>query len=169
MITKSKIKILLIIASTLILLLTLTGCIGSSTDETQIKQIAKNIEKAIEKKNVDLFMENVSYNYSDEDGGTYDNHINNLPENIISQVELAEAIVEPVSILKIVVDVSIPKNDLVLADIYATGKMEITISLKMCIIGCVPIPWVDAEESREFDIDFIKEDEEWKIISLIET
>jgi len=38
-------------------------------------------------------MENVSYNYSDEDGGTYDNHINNLPENIISQVELAEAIV----------------------------------------------------------------------------
>ena len=73
-------------------------------------------------------MENISYNYSDEDGGTYDNHVNNFPENIISQVELAEAIVEPVSILKIVVDVSIPKNDLVLADIYATGKMEITIS-----------------------------------------
>jgi len=165
---KNKIKILMIISS-LFLFLLLTGCLGLSTDETQIKQIAKNIEKAIEKKNVDLFMENVSYNYSDEDGGTYDNHINNLPENIISQVELAEAIVEPVSILKIVVDVSISKNDLVLADIYATGKMEITISLKMCIIGCVPIPWVDAEESREFDIDFIKEDEEWKIISLIET
>ena len=148
--------------------LLLTGCFGLSTDETQIKQIAKNVEKAIEKKDVDLFMENVSYNYSDEDGGTYDNHINNLPENIISQMELAEALVEPISFLKIVVDVSIPKGDLVLADIYATGKMEINISVKMCVIGCIPIPWVDAEESTEYDVDFIKEDEEWKIISLTE-
>ena len=164
---KNKIKVLMIVSS-LFLFLLLSGCLGLSTDETQIKQIGKNIEKAIEKKNVDLFMEDISYNYSDEDGGTYDNHINNFPENIIFQVELAEDLVKPVSILKIVVDVSIPKSDLVLADIYATGKMEITISLKMCIIGCVPIPWVDAEESREFDIDFIKEDEEWKIISLVE-
>ena len=164
---KNKIKVLMIVSS-LFLFLLLSGCLGLSTDETQIKQIGKNIEKAIEKKNVDLFMEDISYNYSDEDGGTYDNHINNFPENIIFQVELAEDLVKPVSILKIVVDVSISKSDLVLADIYATGKMEITISLKMCIIGCVPIPWVDAEESREFDIDFIKEDEEWKIISLVE-
>lgn len=164
---KNKIKILMMVSSLFLLLLS-TGCLGLSTDEIRIKQIAKNVEKAIEKKDVDLFMENISYNYSDEDGGTYDNHINNFPENIIFQVELAEAIIEPVSILKIVVDVSIPKGDLVLADIYAIGKMEITISLKMCIIGCVPIPWVDIEESREFDIDFIKEDEDWKIISLVE-
>ena len=164
---KNKIKILMVVSG-LFLFLLLVGCLGLSSDETRIEQIAKNIEKAIKEKDVDLFMENISYNYSDDAGGTYDNHINNFLENIISQVELAEALVLPVSILKIVVDVSIPKSDLVLADIYATGKMEVTISLKMCLIGCVPIPWVDTEEIREFDINFIKENEEWKIISLVE-
>jgi len=44
---KNKIKISMIVSS---LFLFLTGCFGLSTDETQIKQIAKNIEKAIEKK-----------------------------------------------------------------------------------------------------------------------
>jgi preprotein translocase subunit SecG len=53
-----------VITISLFLLLTMVGCLFSSTDETQIKQIAKNIEKAIEKKNVNLFMENISYNYS---------------------------------------------------------------------------------------------------------
>lgn len=60
MFIKNKIKILLIL-STLFLSLSLVGCIGSS-DKVQITQIAKNIEKAIEKKDVDLFMENISYN-----------------------------------------------------------------------------------------------------------
>jgi len=32
----------------------------------------------------------------------------------------------------------------------------------------VPISWVDTEEIREFDINFIKEEDEWKIISLVE-
>ena len=105
------------IVNGLFLFLLLVGCLGLSTDETQIEQIAKNIEKAIKEKDVDLFMENISYNYSDDASGTYDNHINNFLENIISQVELAEALVEPFSTLKIVVDVSIPKSDLVLADI----------------------------------------------------
>ncbi|GAI87617.1 unnamed protein product, partial [marine sediment metagenome] len=57
----------------------------AGTDETQIMQIAKNIEEAIKEKDVDLFMDNISYDYSDSDGGTYDNHINNLPEEIISK------------------------------------------------------------------------------------
>jgi len=56
---KNKIKILMIVIS-LFLFLLLVGCLGLSTDETQIKQIGKNIEKAIEKKDVDLFMENIS-------------------------------------------------------------------------------------------------------------
>jgi len=83
---KNKTKILAAITG-IFLLLSLTGCIGSSPDEAQIMQIAKNIEKAIEKKNVDLFMENVSYNYSDTEGGTYENHINNLPGEIFTKIE----------------------------------------------------------------------------------
>ena len=167
MITKSKIKILLIIASTLLLLLSLTGCIGSSTDETQIKQIAKNIEKAIEKKNVDLFMENVSYNYSDEDGGTYDNHINGLPEEIFSKIEEAEDLADILSIFKIEPKVTIPESDLVLADIYASGKMTIKISLKACVLWSLAC-YTLYNENTEYAVDFIKEDEEWKIISLSE-
>jgi len=55
------------------------------------------------------------------------------------------------------------------AEQYASGKMEIKFSLKICFIGCIPIPRIDAEESIEYNVDFIKEDDEWKIISLIET
>ena len=164
---KNKIKTLLITASTLLLLLSLTGCIGSSTDETQIKQIAENIEKAIEKKDVDLFMQNISYDYSDSNGGTYDNHINGLPEEIFSKIEKAEDLVDPFSfLLEILADVSIPKSDLVFADIYASGKMEIKISLKACVF--LYLCKILYKENIEYNIDFIKEDDNWKIISLTE-
>lgn len=149
----------------------MTGCLGISTDETQIKQIAKNIEKAIEKKDIDLFMENISYNYSDEDGGTYDNHINGLPEDIISQIELADSLASSVyDNLKVVTDVTI-SNLTVVEEQYASGKMEIEFSLKICLVDgffCAPVPWVDAEEITEYAVDFIKEDDNWKIILLEE-
>ena len=163
---KNKIKILMIMSSLFCFLL-LTGCLGLSTDGTQINQIGKNIEKAIEKKNVDLFMENISYDYSDSDGGTYDNHINGLPEDIISKIEDAENLTDILSIFKIEPKVTIPESDLVLADIYASGKMTIKISLKVCIfwsLACYTL----YNESTEYNVDFIKEDEEWKIISLSE-
>jgi hypothetical protein len=147
-------------------LLFLTGCLTSSIDETQIKQIAKNIEEAIEKKNVNLFMENISYNYSDPDSGTYDNHINHLPEELFLKIEEAEDLADVFSILKIEVKVIIPESDLVLTDIYASGKMTIKISLKACILWVVCTDLYN--ENIEYDIDFIKEDDDWKIISLIE-
>jgi len=162
MVIKNKIYILLIL-NTLLLFLLLTGCIGSPADEIQIMQIAKNIEK----KDVDLFMENVSYNYSDTEGGTYDNHINNLPEEIFSKIEDAENLVDIFSIFKIEVKVLIPESDIIVTDIYATGKMEIKISLKGCVLWVVCTDLYN--ENIEYAVDFIKEDDEWKIISLIET
>ncbi len=165
MITKSKLKIFFIMISILVILF-LTGCLGLSTDETQIKQIAKNIEKAIKKKDVDLFMENISYNYSDDAGGTYDNHINGLPEEIFSKIEEAEDLADILSIFKIEAKVSIPESDLVLADIYASGKMTIKISLKACIFWVVCTDLYN--ENIEYNVNFIKEDDEWKIISLTE-
>ena len=154
-----------VITISLFLLLTLAGCLFSSTDETQIKQIAKNIEKAIEKKDVDLFMENISYNYSDDDGGTYDNHINNLPEDLISKVELVETLLDPIPGLKVVTNVSV--YGLIITDPYATGEMKIAISLKLCLIFCTTFPGTDDEEIK-YNIDFQKEDNEWKIIFLSE-
>ena len=132
MINKSKIKILSIMI-TILVSLSLVGCLGLSTDNTQITQIAKNIEEAIKEKDVDLFMENVSYNYSDTDGGTYDNHINGFPEEIFSKLEDAEDLVDIFSMFKIEQKVTIPESDIVITDIYATGKMEIKISLKACV------------------------------------
>ena len=171
MFTKNKTKVLAIIISIFLLSSLLTGCLGISTEETQIKQIAKNIEKAIEKKDIDLFMENISYNYSDEDGGTYDNHINGLPEDIISQIELADSLASSVyDNLKVVTDVTI-SNLTVVEEQYASGKMEIEFSLKICLVDgffCAPVPWVDAEEITEYAVDFIKEDDNWKIILLEE-
>jgi len=162
---KNNLRFLTIIIGIMILL-SLVGCIGTSTDETQIEQIAKNIEKAIEKKDVDLFIENISNDYSDSDGGTYDNHINNLPEEIFSKIEDAEDLVDIFSMFKIEQKVTIPESDIDVADIYASGKMEIKISLKACIawIFCTIL----YNETTEYDVDFIKEDEDWKIISLEE-
>jgi len=163
--SKDKIKVSIIIIGIFLFLLS-AGCLFSSTDATKIEQIGKNIDNAIEEKDVDLFMENVSFDYSGLDGGTYDNHINNLPENIISQMELAEDLIGSIPGLKIVVDVSIPENDLIIAETYATGKMEINISLKACVAWVVCTTLYN--ESIEYNVDFIKEDDDWKIISMIE-
>ena len=165
MMIKNRIKIFIIL-STLFLSLLLTGCIGSSTDETQITQIAKNIEKAIEEKDVDLFMENISYNYSDTEGGTYDNHINNLPEEIFLKIEDAEDLVDFFSMFKIKQKVTIPEDDIIVTDIYATGEMEIKISLKGCILWVICTDLYN--ETTEYNVDFIKEEDNWKIISMEE-
>ena len=155
------------IVISLFLFLLLVGCLGLSTDETQIKQIAENIEKAIEKKDVDLFMQNISYDYSDSNGGSYNNHINGLPEEIFSKIEEAEDLVDILSsVLKIEAKVTIPESDLVLADIYASGKMTIKISLKACLAWVICTDLYN--ENIEYNVDFIKENDEWKIISMIE-
>jgi len=166
MIVKKRIKILSIIII-LLIVLSLAGCKSSGTDQAQISQIAKNIEKAIEKKEVDLFMENISYNYSDSNGGTYDNHINGLPEEIFLNIEENEDLVDGIfSIFKIEQKVTIPENDIVVTDIYATGKMEIKISLEGCIFWVICTDLYN--ETTEYDADFIKEDDDWKIISMEE-
>ena len=171
MFAQNKVKISALMIGLFIVLL-LVGCITSSSNNAKIIQIGKNIEKAIKKKDVNLFMENVSFDYFDSNDGTYNNHINYLPEGIIFQMELAEAFANSVSgWLKITTDVSI-SNLAVAEEQYASGKMKTAFSLKVCFFCgsvCVPIPGVDANESIEYNVDFIKEDDdEWKIISMIE-
>jgi len=150
----------------LFLILSLAGCIGSSTDKAQIGQIAEDIEDAIKEEDVDLFMESISYNYSDSEGGTYDNHVNNLPEEIFSKIDDAEDLVDFFSILKIEIKVTIPESDLVITDIYASGKLNIEISLKACILWTLCTTLYN--ENIEYDVDFQKEDGDWQIISMIE-
>jgi len=166
MFTKKKMKALSIIIS-LLVIFSLSGCKSTGTDETQITKIDKNIEEAIKEKDVDLFMENISYNYSDTEGGTYDNHINYLPEEIFSKIEDAEDLVDIFSMFKIEQKVTIPESDIVVTDIYANGKMEIKISLKGCIFWVVCTDLYN--ENINYNVDFIKEEEDnWKIISMLE-
>lgn len=162
MFAKNRTKITIITIS-LFLLLTLAGCLFSSTDETKIEQIGKNIENAIKDKDVDLFMENISFDYSDPNGGTYDNHINYLPEETFSRIGLIETLLDSVPGLQIIINASI--YDLIITELYATGKMKINISLKLW--GVFSFPGTD-DENIEYNVDFIKEDDNWKIISLAE-
>jgi len=162
---KNTIRILTIIVG-IFLLLFLVGCKSAGTDKAQIAKIAKNIEEAIKEKDVDLFMENISYNYSDTEGGTYDNHINNLPEEIFSKIEDAEDLVDIFSMFKIEQNVTIPESDIIVNDIYATGKMEIKISLEGCLFWVICTDLYN--ENINYNVNFIKEDDDWKIISLEE-
>jgi len=162
MFTENRTKIT-IITICLFLLLTLAGCLFSSTDATKIEQIGKNIENAIKEKDVDLFMENVSFDYSDPNGGTYDNHINYLPEETFSRIGLIETLLDSVPGLQIVINVSI--YNLIITEPYATGKMKINISLKLW--GVFSFPGTD-DENIEHNVDFVKEDDDWRIISLTE-
>lgn len=165
MLFKNK-NLLLILISVLFLIMLLAGCNTLSSDKELIKKIATNIQKALEEKDVDLFMENISSNYSDEEGGTYDNHINSLPEQLISQIQDAEDLIGNFPLLKIETKVTIPEADLTILDTLATGKMKIEITLKACVA------WVICSDlyhdNIEYNVDFIKEDEDWKIISLAE-
>jgi len=165
MVTKKRMKILSIIIS-LLVIFSLAGCKSAGTDEVQIGQIAENIEEAIEEKDEDLFMESISYNYSDTEGGTYDNYINDLPEEIFSKIEDAEDLIDAFSILKIEIKVTIPESDLAITDIYASGKMNIKISLEACIfwVMCTDL----YNENIKYNVDFQKEDDDWKIISMEE-
>jgi hypothetical protein len=161
---KNSIKIVVLVAGLMVVLL-LVGCFGNNSDEIKITEISKNIEKALEEKDTDLFMENISADYSDSNGGAYNNHIHNLPENLFAQIGLVETLLGPVPGLKVITSVSI--TDLIITEPYASGKMKITISLKWCLIFCTTFPGTD-DKLIEYNVDFIKEDDDWKIISMIE-
>jgi len=161
---KYKIKKLFIISCAFFCILTLTGCFGSSSDEILISKIGKNIEEAIKEKDVDLFMDNISEDYSDPNGGTYENHINNLPEEIFLNIEENEDLVDNFFIFKIEPEVLLPEDDIIVTDDYATGKIEIKIILKVCVVFCNDI----YNETTEYSVDFQKDDGEWKIVSMIE-
>src|SRR4030043_1953387 len=98
-------KIMVLIVGLIVVFL-LVGCAGNNSDKIKISEMSKNIEEALKEKDADLFMENISSNYSDPNGGTYDNHIHNLPENLFAQIELVENLLDPILGLKVMTEVS---------------------------------------------------------------
>jgi len=166
---KKCIKILITIIS-LSLILLFTGCniwesITSATDNAKILQIGENIGIALQQKDVSLFMQNISYSYSDADGNDF-NTVDSIAEELISQVEEIETLAADSLIKDVAVDVGI--NDLVLAELYANGEMEISISIKY--FNYIPTFWPNDNYPKIilFNVDFQKNSSEWEITSMEE-
>jgi len=170
MFAKNRIKITIItITISLCLVLPLAGCsiwesITSATDNAKILQIGENIGTALQQKDVGLFTQNISYNYSDSDGNNFST-IDSMAEELIYQVEEIEELAVESEIKDVVVDVSI--NNLVLAELYANGEMEIKISIKY--FNYIPT-FLTTDDSKTilFNVDFQKNGYEWEIISMEE-
>ena len=158
-----------ITAIAIFLILVLAGCniwgiVSTAADKAKILQIGKNIEIALQQKDVSLFMQNISYNYSDTDGHTFST-VDSIAEELISQVEEIEELADS-AIKDVVVGVSV--KNLVLAELYANCEMEIEISVKY--FNVIPPFWPTDNYPKIilFDVDFQKNGSEWEIISMEE-
>ena len=144
----------------LLVLFLLVGCAGvgpTDPDEILIHAIADSIKTAIETKNVDMFMTNVSPNYSDSAGGTYES-IRTMAQNIVSQLEAAEEMAGS-SVVNLVISSSI--SNLTVLGSTANSDLKITISAKVLFVTVY-------SESMDFEVIYQKEGTSWKITSMME-
>ena len=156
-------------AIAIFLILSFTGCniwgiVSIAADRAKILLIGKNIETALQQKDVSPFMQNISYNYSDTNGHTFYT-VDGLAEELISQVEEIEDLADS-AIKDVAVGVSI--KNLVLAELYANGEMKINISVKY--FNYIPPFWPSDNYPKIilFDVDFQKNGYEWEITSMNE-
>jgi len=167
---KKNIKKISLTVIAIFIILSLTGCniwgiINTAADKAKILQIGKNIETALQQKDVSLFMQNISYNYSDTDGHTFST-VDSIAEELISQVEEIEDLVADSMIKDVVVGVSV--KNLVLAELYTNSEMEIDISVKY--FNVIPPFWPNDDYPKIilFNVDFYKNGSEWEITSMDE-
>ena len=141
----------------LLVLFLLVGCAGgviTDPDEILIHAIADSIKTAIENKDVDMFMTNVSLNYSDSAGGTYES-IHTIAQSIVSEIEAAEGSYG----VNLTINSSI--SNLVVVDSIANSDLKITISAKVLFLTVY-------SEDITFETIFQKEGASWKITSMME-
>jgi hypothetical protein len=146
----------------LLVLFLFVGCAGggivtTDPDELAIHAIADSIKTAIETKNVNLFMSNISLNYSDTEGGTY-NSIHTMVQSMISKIEEAEETATS-SGANLVINTSI--LNLIIVDSTANSDLKITISAKVLFFTVY-------EDAMTFEVIYQKEGTSWKIISMVE-
>ncbi len=144
----------------LLVLFLLVGCAGGGStdpDEIMIQAIADSIKTAIEDKDVDMFMTNVSLDYSDSAGGTYES-IRTMAQSIVSQIEAAEEMAGS-SVVNLVISSSI--SNLTVLGSTANSDLELTISAKVLFFTVYT-------ESMDFEVIYQKEGTSWKIISMVE-
>ncbi len=129
----------------------------TDSDEVMIKTIADSIKTAIENKDVDMFMSNISLDYSDSEGGTYES-IRAMAQDMVSEIESAEDMAITYGV-NLTVNTSI--SNLIIINSIANSDFTITVNAKLLFITVYSY-------SMDFEVVFQKEDTGWKIISLVE-
>jgi len=148
----------------LLMLFSLIGCssgniglVTTDSDDLEIQAIADSIKTAIENKDVDMFMSNISLDYSDSEGGTYES-IHTMAQDMVNEIEAAEDMAGSYGV-NLSVNVSI--SNLIIVDTIAYSDLNITINAKFLFLTVYSY-------SMDFEVTFQKEDTGWKIISMIE-
>ena len=147
----------------IILVSLLVGCsavnldmVLTDSDEVMIKAIADNIKSAIENKDIESFMENISLNYSDSEGRTYSS-IYGMAQDIVDQIEDAEELAISYG-ATVKIDTSLA--DLVIAGSEASSNFVITVDIKLLFVTVYSY-------EIAFEVIYQKEEGEWKIISVL--
>ena len=133
------------------------GLVTNDLDDLEIQAIADSIKTAIENKDVDMFMSNISPDYSDSYGGTYDT-IYAMAQDMVSEIEAAEDMASSYGV-NLTVNTSI--SNLIIVDPIANSDLKITVNAKVLFITVYSY-------SMDFEVTFQKEDTGWKIISMLE-
>ena len=148
----------------LLVLFSLIGCspgniglVTTDLDDLEIQAIADSIKTAIENKDIDMFMSNISLDYSDSYGGTYDT-IYAMAQDMVDEIEAAEDIASTYGV-NLTVNTSI--SNLIIVDLIANSDLKITVNAKVLFLTVYSY-------DINFEVTFQKEDIGWKIISMLE-
>jgi len=133
------------------------GLVTTDLDDLEIQAIADSIKTAIENRDIDMFMSNISLDYSDSEGGTYES-IHTMAQDMVSEIEAAEDMASTYGV-NLTVDTSI--SNLIIVDPLANSDLKITVNAKVLFITVYSY-------SMDFEVNFQKEDTGWKIISMVE-
>ena len=133
------------------------GLVTTDLDDLEIQAIADSIKTAIENKDVDMFMSNISLDYSDSYGGTYES-IYAMAQNMVSEIEIAEEMANYYGV-NLALNASI--SNLIIIDTMASSDLKITIIAQLLFITVYT-------DDINFEVTFQKESFGWKIISMIE-
>lgn len=144
----------------LLVLFLLVGCTGggiTDSNEIEIHAIADSIKTAMENKNVNMFMNNISLNYSDSEGGTYGS-IHTMAQDMVSEIEAAEEMAGSYG-ANLVVNTSI--SNLIVFNSTANSDLKLTISAMVIIFTAYSY-------DITFEVVYQKEGDDWNIISMVE-
>ena len=157
---KKGVKLLFLLLVLFLLIGCSAGNLSTATtdiDELEIQAIADSIKTAIENKDVDMFMSNISLNYSDSEGGTYES-IHTMAQDMVSEIEAAE---DTAGSYGVNLSINVLILNLIIMDTIANSDLKITISAKLSFLTVYSY-------SMDFEVNFQKEDTGWKIISMLE-